>query len=336
MDTAIITVIPEEYHAVLETVENAQFVPPGERPNTYAWKAGRIGRSSVVVGLVGRAGTTPCALAISEAYVEFRPQSMVLLGVAGGMHREGQGVGDIVISDTIWFYEYGKVEDGFRPRIRYVYQVDPTLFRSAIALKPPADIWTDSATQDLPPPQVRSGTVASGNKVIDNIDDPIFRQVLAVEPKILAVEMEAAGAADAIDELRSRGATVRFIMLRGISDMPASGATAVGQQTTQRDTNKPAAARAAARFLKFWLETDWPLAPESAKSARLADRRKEVRALLEKKLPTDDLFQQFCIEHFPNVAAALSSGMSLKAKQNYLFQAADPSEIERELQRFTV
>lgn len=337
MDVAILTIIPEEFHAVQSVLETATDLPHTEKPNTYSWKRGTIGRYSVVVGLVGKAGTTPCALATLEAHATFKPESIVLLGVAGGMPKEGQKSGDVAVSDAIWFYDYGKVEDGFNPRLRYVYQTDPILLRSAMSLRPPPEIWFPrpvTPAQDESEPKVRCGLIASGNKVVDNIDDPIFRRVLAVEPKILAVEMEGAGAADAVDELKSRGASVRFIMIRGISDMPNIGVAQPGTQTTQRDQNKVVAATAAARFLKFWLETGWPIAPLQTNARSVGNRRKEVRSMLQARLQNDDMFMQFCIEHFPKIASSFSSGMTLISKQNYLFMSISADEIERELVRF--
>ena len=46
IDVAIITVLPEEYHAVLRKLEDvSQVVEPHGRPNPYAWATGEI-RSS--------------------------------------------------------------------------------------------------------------------------------------------------------------------------------------------------------------------------------------------------------------------------------------------------
>lgn len=81
------------------------------------------------------------------------------------------------------------------------------------------------------------------------IDDPtndFFAKVLEMWPKINAVEMEGAGAAAAIEQANSLGITIRFMMIRGISDLPRAEGKNKGRK--DRDDWKTYASDAAAAF----------------------------------------------------------------------------------------
>ena len=112
-------------------------------------------------------------------------------------------------------------------------------------------------------PKVRFGPVASGDKVIDNISDPFFSEVLAKWPKLLAVEMEGVGAATAIQEAHEKGHSVGFLIIRGLSDMPPAGVDsgAESRQTRERDAWKKYAADTAASFACQLIGRNWPIPP---------------------------------------------------------------------------
>ena len=319
VEIVVLTIIPEEYEAVVAVVENPQdWHSVRSESNRYAWKIGCIGSHSVAVGLVGKPCTTPTALAARDAYETFSPATIVLIGIAGGTSRDEQRVGDVMIAETIWYYEYGKVESEFAPRHNYRYHADDVLLRSA------------KAHNKVQQCGVRFGLAASGEKVIDNIDDSIARAVLSGEPKTLAFEMEGAGAAEAVQQINSRGGHVRFLMIRGISDMPPSGVAQPGTQTESRDHAKIPAARAAAGFFRSWVGgTSWPDAPP-----RPEPSVKDARQALERHTPTDDLFESFCNERFPAVAKAFSSGMTLLAKRTYLLKAVPARAVITALAAF--
>jgi hypothetical protein len=82
--------------------------------------------------------------------------------------------------------------------------------------------------------------------------------------------MEGAGAASAILDARDRGGRVGFAMIRGISDIPRSGAESWEQsvggstpQTRERDSWKKYAAEAAAVLSVQLIRRSWPRPPRS-------------------------------------------------------------------------
>jgi len=176
--------------------------------------------------------------------------------------------GDVALSSVIYDYEYGKLAAEFQPRHHFTYQVDPALLNSAVSLHARDQRWVgiDHPHRPADPgstPKLRVGAIASGNKVVDNADHALFARVRAAWPKLLAVEMEGAGAASAIESVRARS-TIGFLMVRGISDMPHIGgdpgteAQSPDGNKAERDLWKNYAAATAAEFTIYWIVRGWP------------------------------------------------------------------------------
>src|SRR5262249_35554963 len=150
----------------------------------------------------------------------FSPRYLLLVGVAGGLGDLQRG--DVAVSEYIYGYEYGKVEDGFEPRPNWTYPADRGMANAARALSTRTPAWSEGIGLKPPDgersPDVHIGPVASGNKVIDDISDPAFKPVLEFWPKLIAVEMEGLGAAKAIEWANQKNIPVNFSMVRGISD----------------------------------------------------------------------------------------------------------------------
>lgn len=275
VDVAILTVLPEEYKAVYDKLTDPHHVPsPTPGPNLYAWVLGRVphrqsGASySVALGMMGRAGTDPSALATADAITCWQPRYVFFVGIAGGFDLDGLQLGDVVVADLIYGYEYGKLEEVFLPRQNWVYRTDLALVNGATAFYTTHPDWTHSIQMDHPAkrtPKVFTGQVASGDKVVDDPTNEFFAQVRKAWPRLQAVEMEGAGAAVAIEHAQSKGLSVGFLMIRGVSDMPAppDGGKKV-RGTQERGFWKPYAAEAAAAFAVSFIAHGLPLPPRDA------------------------------------------------------------------------
>lgn len=282
IDIAIITIIPEEYTAVHIRLQNPQLVLiTDEQPNLYAWEIGTVEDVQrkfifkVVLGMAGRPTGVSANQAITETINRWKPRYVILVGVAGGLPKEDLTKGDVVISEVIWDYEYGKISTDFIPRNNFTYQSDVALYTSALRISELSNEWK----KDLGPapeettitPKVLSGPFASGDKIIDDISNDYFIKVLAAWPKLLAVEMEGGGAAAAIELAKAKGLKVGFLMVRGISDMPPNSKDpnnpkqhlSPEQITAIRDKWKKFAAAAAASFTINFIANGWPTAPLS-------------------------------------------------------------------------
>ncbi len=270
MDTAdilIVTVLPEEYRAVLDQLTAARPVPgTHDAPNTHAWRFGTLPREGggaykVALALAGGAGNVNASQAVTASVARWKPRYALLVGCAGGLAQGGCAVGDVVVSTEVYGYELGKVDGGFQPRPNWIYQVDTGLRAGAQGFFAANPAWSGEAGDARP--KVLFGPVAAGEKVIDDPSDPLFAAVLKLWPKLQAVEMEGAGAAAAIEHLRGAGKLVGFLVVRGISDMPRAPGDrpATATQTGERDANKQRACEAAARFVARWIAAEWPVPP---------------------------------------------------------------------------
>lgn len=280
IDIALITILPEEYEAVLKYLDNHRSAPStNEQKNLNAWTIGEIKSSNharpykVVVAMAGKAGNT-AGYQVTKATIDrWRPRYALLIGIAGGLSSRQIKKGDVVISTIIWGYEYGKVDNGFIPRHNYTFPTDNPLVTSAQAFAITNPQWVEHIKATAPDscsPSLKAGIVGSGDKVIDNLDDPYVLSILQAEPKIIAVEMEGAGSAAAIKSIVEEGRAIGFTMIRGISDLP-KGANPTTEsthptQTDERDAWKQYASESAACFATHLIRYRWtepPLAENS-------------------------------------------------------------------------
>jgi len=111
--------------------------------------------------------------------------------------------GDVVVSERVFGYEYGEVGSGFRPRPDWCYPADSAIAALATTTLTLHRSWVDHIRVTPPEsvalhPKVVVGTIASGNKVVEDLTDEAFAPVLRMWPTLVAVEMEAWGAVEAI------------------------------------------------------------------------------------------------------------------------------------------
>jgi adenosylhomocysteine nucleosidase len=276
VDIAIITALEEEYTAVRERLIDWHQVAPdgGQYPNIYGWITGTIlkadgtGFYRVVVAWAGASGNIRTAITTVKTIDRWQPRYVLFCGIAGGLPKEELRQGDLVLSDSIWYYEYGKVDKGqFKPRHRESFRVDQGLLSSARTFNSANKSWALCGVAPPVPshhPKMVVGMIGSGEKVIDDRDPDFVRAFLDVRPELQAIEMEAAGACQAIESANAEGTQVGFLMVRAISDMPGSASSAEAAGTTVRDNWKPYACTLAAQFIVSWIESSWPSPPRAA------------------------------------------------------------------------
>ncbi|WP_214083635.1 sister chromatid cohesion protein PDS5, partial [Methanothrix sp.] len=274
-DVVILTVLPEEYGSIRDRLSEPGPPPDmGDVPNRYAWKFGKTfcknlnADYKIAVGMIGRAGTTEGALAAGEAVRLWRPKYILFSGIAGGLPDPKEidsrpRLGDVVVADIIYGYEYGKLEREFKPRANWTYRTDQALLTGAMAYASSGG-WRELVKAEPPgecTPQVVRGEIASGDQVVDDPTNDFFAQALEMWPKINAVEMEGAGAAAAIEQAKSSGISASFMMIRGISDLPRAQGKNKGRE--ERDAWKAYASDVAAAFVMGWIADGLPRTPSA-------------------------------------------------------------------------
>jgi nucleoside phosphorylase len=273
VDIAIITVLPEEYAAMLRRVSRVAPDPGSASfPNHYAWALGEMESSSdepyrVVVALAGEAGETSGALTTRTTILRWRPRYVMVVGIAGGVPGAVEP-GDVVVARAIWGYEYGHLSDRFTPRLQLSFSCDPGLVRSAEGLATAG--WRPQIPATAPraevAPRVVVGNVASGNKVIETASSDLFAAIQNADPPLVSLEMEGAGAAAAVEEAQDLGIHVGFLMVRGISDVVQSPAdvrrsSVPSGPNLERGSWKQYSAAAAASFAADLIRSGWPEPP---------------------------------------------------------------------------
>ena len=165
-------------------------------------------------------GELPAATATTDAIVRWKPQFVLMVGIAAGIpsSKDDRELGDVVVADQVIGYEHAKVTDkGYEYREREY----PA---SALLLDRVRNFWDTSWIQQIVAPRpanakrnipkLHTGPVASGNKVVASTE---FRGQLTTRwPKLVAVEMEAEGVFSAVFD---RPQIRNTLMIRGICDL---------------------------------------------------------------------------------------------------------------------
>jgi nucleoside phosphorylase/glycosyltransferase involved in cell wall biosynthesis len=170
---------------------------------------GLVGRRQVKIVAVGMeaAGNLGAAVAATKILRDVRPDYLFVVGIAGGV-RGDQSCGDVVVSSEIVYYEPAKVlDDRTVPRARAV-AVTPR-WLSSLAAQSSQRLHSEFGAL----PQIRVGTIASGEKVIHGAAH--LADVLGGW-SALAIEMEGAGVAEAASQSESN---VPVVVIRGIADI---------------------------------------------------------------------------------------------------------------------
>jgi nucleoside phosphorylase len=278
VDVAIITILEEEYEAVLRLLRRVrQVIGSATLDNQHAWVVGEVDVPAspvpytVALAMSPRAGTNAAVIATKNTIRAFDPRCVLVVGVAGGLGDVS--LGDVVVADRICAYEYGKVDRGFHPRHDLDSPTDAAITSAARTLAARYPDWYSELVRSEGlmhlSPQITVGKVASGDKVVDDTTDEFFASVTRSRDKLRAVEMEGAGAAAAIQDAREMQQTLSFGMVRGISDLPRPGGSRPGDQpgvsgqTEMRDSWKVAAASVAAAAAIQLIRLSWPRPPRA-------------------------------------------------------------------------
>lgn len=202
------------------------------------FEVGYLGDHGCVVALtlVGK-GNLPAAVLAERAIAEFGPAAVMFVGVAGALWPK-VALGDVVTATHVYAYHGATSEDDgekARPRTwpisHRVLQVAQHLARDGG--------WARGLEFGGTPPRAHFGPIAAGEVVQDSAKSGNARWIREHYNDALAIEMEAAGVAQA-SHLND---SLPMIVIRGISDRADGTKT-----TTDRAGWQPRAAANAAAF----------------------------------------------------------------------------------------
>lgn len=232
---AILTALDLEYQAVQETLTNLRLHPHSAGTR---FEVGRIRDSDcrVALALAGK-GNHPAAVLAERAIAEFAPAAMLFVGVAGALWPKID-LGDVVVATHVYAYHGGSSDnDGLKARPR-VWEVSHAADQISRHLARTGE-WARSLPPGSPIPVVRFGPIAAGEIVQDSTVSDHARWIREHYNDALAIEMEAAGVAQA-GHLNN---SLPVIVVRGISDRADGTKT-----TTDAAQWQPKAAARAAAF----------------------------------------------------------------------------------------
>jgi 5'-methylthioadenosine/S-adenosylhomocysteine nucleosidase len=222
IDFAFVTALPIERDALLRRLEGHELVQDDFEPLTYY--RGRISITTtgeyyevVVVMLLGM-GNDEAAVSTVKVVERWQPAYVFMVGIAGGVPHKVM-LGDVVVSDFVYYYELAKRTPKGDQRRPQQFPSDRLLYGRALTYE--AGEWRNDITiarpgstqADVPFPKVHFGAIGSGEKVI--ADSRVLSRLLKECPKLLAVAMEGAGVARAAAQ---QPHSPPFIEIRGICD----------------------------------------------------------------------------------------------------------------------
>ncbi len=209
----ILTALPVEYEAVRahlkytrEKVHEGTIYELGHfQSGDQSWE--------VAIAEIGM-GNPGAASAAERAIGFFKPRLVLFVGVAGGL-KDVQ-IGDVVAADTVYGYEFGKVDaTGFKTRPN-VYNATFALEQRARAVARRQD-WLKRLPLPIPDPAPKAlvGPIAAGEKVIASTTSEHWNLIKHSYGNSLAIEMEGHGFLTALHANQH----VDALIVRGISDL---------------------------------------------------------------------------------------------------------------------
>lgn len=216
----------------------------------------------------------------TKLILDLQPWCVVSFGIAGGFTGDDIGIGDVLVPQEVIYYEPAKETrnkksrtsnhsaDSRRQSRMKPYVVDERIHRLCVGVGRASGV-TGSGT-------LRTYPLASGEKLISDVDAPTRQAITDINDKIFAVEMEAAGVAAAVTECASLVAT-KLLVVKGISDDAGKGKRAKSRKAREVDeTNRKVAAKNAANLLAETIKSACPdyehLTPQRVERAALDKR----------------------------------------------------------------
>ena len=321
----IVTATKVEAQAVLNTFAPDKTWKRQPIGNHTYYSLGQHGEAPafMVQSEMGTATPGGAMLTVRQAIQDLRPQAVVMCGIAFGLRRDKQKLGDILISKQLQYYEPQKVDQqkGLITRGDRATASERLLDRCRSA-----DIDWEGAP-------VHFGLVMSGEKLVN---DPNFRDgLLRAEPEAIGGEMEGAGLYAA-----AREAKVDWILIKAICDWGDG---------KKNDKAQQSAAQNAAQFVLHVVQLgDWGTAgyvsvspldnpkpragtPEANAStptteSSSAKLRQQINLLFD-----DAELTAFCLDHFAAVYDRFSRGMRKDEKITLLLDHCRrrPVEMQR-------
>ena len=245
---AIITAVKVETASVIRLYDRwEKVVFPNDVQEYYAssFTSADGHEHSLIAAQQNTMGMTAAAFLASKVIDAFRPEYLIMCGIAAGLGSEaGHIYGDVIIPDIVWDYSAGK----FTP------PVDSAITFGNVGFQPrPSSIALDDGILDIVKGlkgktdfELLIGPMACGSAVIAN-REAIEARIQHVMPETLGVDMESYGIFYAA--VNSAAPKPKAIVIKSICDYADSD---------KSDNYQKFAAYTSSEFTKYLLENHLP------------------------------------------------------------------------------
>jgi 8-oxo-dGTP diphosphatase len=203
-----LTALNLEYQAVRSKLDDVQV---RTHPSGTLFEVGTLEGRPAAIALTDK-GNQHSAVIAERAITEFSPDALIFVGIAGALHG-GIALGDVVVGTNIYAYHGGtSLDDGFKSRPR-TWETSHALDQLAKHLDR-TGTWRRWLPDDGRAPTVIFGPIAAGEVVLDSKRSEEAQRIREHYNDAVAIEMEAAGVAQA-GHLNN---SLPVVVIRGISD----------------------------------------------------------------------------------------------------------------------
>jgi len=220
-DIAIITILSEELTALQKIF---QFGEPTEK-NGIVFRTKSFQENSKNYSIIcvqpHDYSNLPAATLATRILSEWNPRFILLVGIAGGVsQREDLQLGDVVISNNVYYVEVEKITD--KQKLGRPYSIEPPAkeFKNSHQISREKN-WQEKITETRPEDgtsKVILGDIISGEKLEADHSNTSLQERLQEHDKMIAVEMESGGVSKAIYDGSDVWFMTKFFAVRGISD----------------------------------------------------------------------------------------------------------------------
>jgi adenosylhomocysteine nucleosidase len=260
----ILTALDVEYQSIRSKLANVQVQP---HPAGTRFEVGMLEdhHCRIALALVGK-GNHPAAVLAERAIAQFAPAALLFVGVAGALWPQ-IALGDVVVATHVYAYHGGTSEhDGLKSRPR-VWEISHRSDQIARHLARTGN-WKRRLSHEGAAAEVHFGPIAAGEIVQDSAISGEAQWIREHYNDALAIEMEAAGVAQA-GHLNN---SLPVIIVRGISDR-ADGSKAItdGRRWQSRAAQNAAAFAAvlAGQLASDLPDSQLPRADQTGRSREL-------------------------------------------------------------------
>jgi len=219
---AVITIVDEEYDAVRAIGGFGDFA--SDTPYLFRTKTDG-NHFDVILAKSADRSNTPCTELVADLSERFRPEFIILSGIAGGIgDRDGVALGDVIVADHVEGYEMRKLSEGRDVTRRMAIDHPSVFLRETIAHRVRhSDDWKTRIAVERPvegTPKVVIGNLIAGEKILGDGENAYQRQILQEFDKAVAVDMESHGLARGVYSARGiRHYNLNYLVVRGVSDL---------------------------------------------------------------------------------------------------------------------